>query len=466
MRRFEPAFAVLVILLMVAAGPLDKVLPSHPVAAAGGPGVGAGVATAAGPLLSEAWYCPSPAAQALSATVATGNLNAGPVHLRRTGTGADGSPTELDLAPTTLGAVTAASTTGVFPTVIEAFGGPTASHIGVAAQNAGGADARCSNTPGTRWIFPEASTAPGYDTYLLVANPFQEEATISVRILAPGGDQTPSGLDQVEIPQLSQTSIFLGDYYPETAGIGLDVTASRGRVVVARLMKVAARGGVRGLTLDVGATAPSTHWVLPGGTVPSQGEEDLVVVNPSDHEALVSTVFQVESGGAPAGDQDVPVPAGSQTVLKVSDKVPGGTRYATIVSTGNGVPVVVERLTIGPQQAFQTVQGVPGFGTRWAVAAGSTAGGTDTLALVSAGPDAATCRVTLLTTAGPSTPSQLASVQVTPGQRTSIDLTPYLNGQPAMALVEATSGAVAVENDDALPGTYKETVQSVGIPLS
>ena len=458
MRRFEPAFAVLVILVMAVAGPLDRIVPSRAVAHNRGPG--------AGPLLSEAWYCPSPAAQGLGAAVATANLNAGPVHLRRTGTGAAGSPAEQDLAPATLGVVPAAARTGAFPTVVEAFGGPTASHLGVAAPNAGGADARCSNTPGTRWIFPEASTAPGYDTYLLVTNPFQEGAAISVRVLAPGGDQTPSGLDHMEIPQLSQTSIFLGDYYPEAAGVGLDVTASRGRVVVARLMKVAAHGGVRGLTLDVGATAPSTRWVLPGGTVPPQGEEDLVVVNPSDHEALVNTVFQIESGGAPAGDQDVPVPAGSQTVLKVSDQVPGGTRYATIVSTSNGVPIVVERVSIGPQQAFQTVQGVPRFGTRWAVAAGSTAGGTDTLALVAAGPDAAVCRVTLLTVAGPSTPSQLASVQVTPGQRTSVDLTPYLNGQPATALVEATSGAVAVENDLALPGGYKETVQSVGIPVS
>ena len=278
---------------------------------------------------------------------------------------------------------------------------------------------------------------------MLVTNPFNEEAVVNVRVLGDKGDQIPSGLSNLQIPQLSQTVLFLGDFVPATPSFGLDVTASRGRVVVARLMRVAARDGVRGLSFDVGATAPSIRWLLPGGDVPTSGEEDIVVANPSDHEALVSTVFQVESGTGPAGSQDVPIPAGGQKTLKVSDQVPGGTRHATILSSTNGVPVVAERLTVGPQGAYQTVLGAPDTAASWVVAAGSAAGGTDSLALVADGPDKAICKITVLSGSGPVSPAPLAAAEIVPGQRTSIDLTPYLNGQPALVLVEATTGKVA-----------------------
>jgi hypothetical protein len=120
---------------------------------------------------------------------------------------------------------------------------------------------------------------------------------------------------------------------------------------------------------------------------------------------------------------------------------------------------------VGPQGAYHTVQGVPATATRWMVAAGSTAGGTDTLALIADGADRAVCKVTILTMAGPVAPAALAGVAVTPGQRASVDLTPYLNGAPATVLVEAITGKVAVENDLVLPAAYRETMETAGTPL-
>jgi hypothetical protein len=458
MRRAELTFALVIVIVMGGAWALDSVVPSR---TAGTP-----VAVSATPApLSEAWYCPAPVAQGLGSTVWTANLGTGPVHVRRSGTGTSGAPAEADLGAGTLGSAPAAPTAAKAPVTVEAFGGATGSHVSTLAAIIGGTTGRCSRQPGTRWLFPVASTAPGFDSFLLVTNPFPEEAVVTVRVLGDKGDQIPSGLSHVEIPQLSQTSLFLGDFFPAMASFGLDVTASRGRVVVGRLLRVSTRDGTRGVALDVGATAPSTRWLLPGGDVPASGEEDIVVANPSDHEALVSTVFLVESGTGPVGVQDVPVPAGGRTALKVSDQVPGGTRHATILTSTNGVPVVAERLTVGPQGAYQSVQGAPASAARWVVAAGSAAGGTDTLALVADGPDKASCKVTILTASGPVAPPQLASVAVRPGQRTSIDLTPYLNGQPATVLVEATTGKVAVENDLILPAAYRETIETAGTPL-
>lgn len=461
MRRAELAFALLVVVLMSAAWGLDRIVPAHPIPAAA-------PAAASSIPISEAWYCPVPSSQGLASTVSTANLGDAPVHIRRSGTGALGAAAEPDLGAGALGSADIAAGTAQALATVEAFGGPTVSHLSVLATGSGAADARCTRQPGTRWLFAEASTAPGYDSYLLVANPFQEEAMVTVRVLGPKGDQLPSGLNNVEIPQLSQTTLFLGDFYPSTQSIGLDVTAARGRVVVSRLMKVSSRDGVRGLTLDVGAPAPATTWLFPGGEVPAQGEEDIVVANPSDHEALVSTVYQVEGGSAPAGSEDVHVPAGTQVVLKVSDQVPGGTRHATVLTSTNDVPLVAERLTVGGSgsgQSFHTVWGATGPATRWVVAAGSAAGGTDTLAVMGDGANKATYRVTLVTESAANVPGPLARVDVGAGQRGTVDLTPYLNGKPAMLLVEAVSGSLAVENDLALPAAYRQTLESAGIPL-
>lgn len=459
MRRAELAFAVAIVVIMAGAWALNGIVPARTVSSPAGSG------TAAPGPLSEAWYCLSPAAQNLGSTVMTANLATAPVHVRRSGTGASGALAEGDLDPGTSAGVPAGPAPAKAPIAIEGFGGGTASYVSLLAPSTGGTNARCSRQPGNRWIFPVASTTAGYDTYLLIANPFNEEAVVDVRVLGDKGDQIPSGLSNLQIPQLSQTALFLGDYVPATSSFGLDVTASRGRIVVARLMRVSGRDGVRGLSFDVGAAAPSTRWLLPGGDVPPSGQEDIVVANPSDHEALVSTVFQVESGTGPAGSQDIPVPAGGRLTLKISDQVPGGTRHASILTSTNGVAVVAERLTVGPQGAYQSVLGAPDTRTRWVVAAGSTAGGTDTLALVADGPDKAVCKITILTGSGPVSPAPLAAAEVVPGQRGSIDLTPYLNGQPALVLVEATAGRVAVENDLALPAAYRETMESAGIPL-
>ena len=67
--------------------------------------------------------------------------------------------------------------------------------------------------------------------------------------------------------------------------------------------------------------------------------------------------------------------------------------------------------------------------------------------------------------AGPVAPAALAGVAVTPGQRASVDLTPYLSGAPATVLVEAITGKVAVENDLVLPAAYRETMETAGTPL-
>ena len=152
MRRAEFTFALVIVLIMGGAWVLDGIVPSR---TAGTP-VAAPATTAP---LSEAWYCPAPTAQGLGSTIWTANLGTGPVHVRRSGTGASGATAEADQGAGTLGGALASPSAANVPVSVEAFGGATGSHVSVLAPSIGGATGRCSRQPGTRWIFPIASTA-------------------------------------------------------------------------------------------------------------------------------------------------------------------------------------------------------------------------------------------------------------------------------------------------------------------
>ncbi|HWD09689.1 MAG TPA: DUF5719 family protein [Actinomycetota bacterium] len=466
MRRYELLFAFLVVVILLGSWALDRIVPVHTVA--GGTG-SAQAGAAEGAPLSEAWYCPVPTQAGLGSVVRTADLGSGPTVLRLTGLGTgSGTTTTATVAAQSMIGSPVAAPPAPEPAEVEAFGQHTYNYLTTVSPSAGGAASACSQQPGSRWLFAQASTAAGYDTYVLIANPFPEDAVVTVKVLGPNGPNVPPGLGNYSLSPDSQAAIFLGNYYPETASFGLDVTASRGRVFVARLMRVASSDGVRGLSLSLGVPAPSTQWIFAGGQVPSSGSEGIVIANPSNHEALVNESFLVAAGsGAPAGLQNVSIPAGGQISLAASDQVPSGTQHGTVISSANGVPVVAERVTVegsGLSRGYETVFGTTSWGPSWIVPVGSSAGGTDTLGVVANGLSPATVGVTVVTGTGSSSPSNLANLTVTPGSRASFDLTPYLNGSPGVAVVRASSGSIAIENDVALPSSYRETIETVGTP--
>lgn len=471
MRRYEILFAFVVVVILVGSWALDRIVPAHTVsggATSGQAGAASGSGTSGSPL-SEAWYCPVPTPEGVGSSVLTADLGSGDALLRQTGFGAgSGAATTSTMSAQTMIASTVAPSPAPEPGQVEAFGQHIFSYLTSVNASTGGADSVCGEQPGPDWYFAEASTAQGYDTYLLIANPFPEDAVISVKVLGQGGASVPPGLGSYAVSANSEKAVFLGDYFPEATAFGLQVTASRGRIIVARMMRVASSDGIRGLSLTLGEPGPSTQWIFPGGQVPSSGEEDIVVANPSDHVALVNESFFVAAGtGAPAGQQNVSVPAGGQVSLVASDSIPSGTLHGTIVTSANGVPVVAERVTIegsGSSRGYETVFGTASWGTSWVVPAGSTAGGVDTLGVVANGLSPATIGVTLVTATGTTSPSSLANLSITPGSRGSYDLTPFLNGGPGVAVIKATSGSVAVENDIALSPAYRETVEAVGTP--
>lgn len=460
--------AAAVALVVMACGVLlDRLVPARPEAGPAAPGAGS-----AGRFLSTGWYCPVPPGDGLSSLAAVTNLGDEPLRLRRWGVaGSAATPFQVgDLGPKDRRVVDVKDLgIGEGVAIIEAFGAATMSDALVLGRGTGVASTPCSVQPWTRWLFAVASTARGQDTSLLVTNPFEEEAVIRVRIVTPDADAVPARLKDLVIPPLSQTAVLMAEYYPETASFGMDVTAVRGRVVVSRFSHVATRDGLRGLGLELGLRAPAPRWQFAGGAVPEEGDEHIVLVNPTDREALVQVIFQTEAEQVGAPElAELPVPAARQVAVKVADFLPRGTRHGTTVASSNGVPIVAERQTIatvGGGRRVESTFGVAAPASRWALPVGSPSGGEDSLAITNTGGRAAVARVALITDQGEARPPELSQLSVEPGRRVTVDLTPFLGGGMATALVESAGAAVTVEHHLVLGEPYRDFADGPGRPL-
>lgn len=424
------------------------------------------------PFLSAGWYCGVPGGDGVSAAVATANLGDEPVKLRRWGAwGSQASPIqEGELAPRTRGAVNVADF-GIpeGSAVVEAFGSATASNALVFVSGMGAAAARCSVQPWTRWLFATASTARGWNTYLMISNPFREEAVVRVRIMTSEGDAVPARLKDLVVPELSQAAVFLPEYYPETESFAVEVTATRGRVFASRYSRVSTRDGLRGIDLDLGLREPSVRWQFAAGDLPEQGEELIVLANPSGKEALVQVFFQTGAEQlSPPALQEVAVPAGRQVTVNVADHLPRGTLHGTAVVSTNRVPIVAERqnvLVVSGGRKVESAYGVAGPGPRWVLPAGSPAGGQDRLFLVNPESEQAVFSVKLIRDGGEVRPPELGSIALDGGRQMMIDLTPFLEGGPATAVVEAAAGVVVAENRLVLGDPYRDFADAQGTPF-
>jgi hypothetical protein len=353
--------------------------------------------------------------------------------------------------------------------VVDAFGGQSSTDLVLLGKGKGVGFSRCTAQPADRWLFATGSTARGENHYLLVANPFKEEAVVSVRFIAPDKDVVPARLKDLVIPAQSQTTVSLADYFVESPAFGLDVTAAQGRVIVSRYSQIE-RAGAKGTSLDIGVSRPSSSWTFAEGERAPQGEESIVVINPGAREALIGVVFMTEGERtAPPALAEVPVPAGRQVTINAAAHLPEGASHGISVISTNGEPVVAERRNtagIDKTNGYETSFGAPATARRWAVPVGSPAGGSAKLSIVNPGNNRTSVKVTLFGASGPVRSEELDSLLVEAGRKITVDLTPLLNGGLLTAVVESSRRPIAVESTLRLSSPYSDVSYSPGQPLS
>gem|GEM_PF-4139607 len=419
-------------------------------------------------VLSAGWYCPTPPQAQSESVMSSANLGSRRVRLRTQAIGgsAESASVSLDLQPGRRSSGSIAQFQ--LPEALgltEAFGSSIATDLQVLSSAHGASVEACASRPGNRWFFANGSTERRRDNYLLVANPFSEEAVISVKIFGPDKQVEPSLLKEKVVPPLSQTSLFLAEFVPEIPQFGIAVAASQGRVVVSRYSEVATKDGIKGASLELGAETLSPSWFFAGGESPTEGEELLMIVNPDSREALVDLSFQTDKDEtSPEKLGELAVPAGRQVAIKTTDYLPRGTKHSTRITSTNGVNVVVERqisASKGARQGFESMLGVPMPAGRWAIPVGSKALGPTLLSVLNPSRKVATIGVSILSEGEVSRPEPLSAISVAPNRAQSIDLSPYLTG-PATAVVSAIGCPVVAESTLSFGPPFSDFASSSG----
>ena len=66
--------------------------------------------------------------------------------------------------------------------------------------------------PATTWYLAEGCTAGGFETWVLVQNPYATGVTVDLTLMTEAGPQNPPDLQDVPVPALSRISFNLGEY--------------------------------------------------------------------------------------------------------------------------------------------------------------------------------------------------------------------------------------------------------------
>ena len=193
------------------------------------------------------------------------------------------------------------------------------------------------NSPGstfeaTRWNLAEGSTSGGFETWILVENPTNEEAQVQIFYLTDAGPK--EGPFAVLAP-FSRQSFDAADYVPDTWNVSTVVSSDK-LVVAERSMYWNNRKGGHNA---VGKYQGANKWYVAEGCTKGGFETWVLVQNPSNFEATIKLSFMTGSGLKPG--PTAKLAAGSRKSFFVADSVPNEWQVSSIVEASE--PVIVEK---------------------------------------------------------------------------------------------------------------------------
>ena len=192
------------------------------------------------------------------------------------------------------------------------------------------------STPATEWYLAEGCTAPGFETWVLVQNPNDKTAKVSLTYMTSKGTVTgPS----VTIPPRSRKTFEVAKTVSNEYNVSTKVTSDQ-PVVAERAMY----GNNRTWAHDsVGVSEPGNTWYLAEGCTLREIETWVLVQNPNATRAAIAITYMTPNG--PREGPSVYVPANSRMTFNVADAVNLCSDVSTKVTSDSNV--VVERAMYG-----------------------------------------------------------------------------------------------------------------------
>ncbi len=264
-----------------------------------------------------------------------------------------------------------------------------------------------------QYLLAEGSTAYGFETWLLVANPNDQPATAYVSYMTDDGCRNKA---PVVVPARSRLTLNASsDIWAKNAGI---------RVGSDRLVRVERSmywgGRVEGHD-SIGASAGETEWYLADGHTADGFETWIEILNPGGSDATARLTYMTPGGTVPG--PSVKVPAYSRRNLFAADTV-NGSDVSTKVEADR--PVVVERsMYWGARRGGSGTIGAKSTSQDWYMAEGCTGWGFETY-VVLLNPNPAPADVSLAIMSPSGGPPVHRSVPVPAGSRGTVKLNDIL----------------------------------------
>ena len=138
----------------------------------------------------------------------------------------------------------------------------------------GGHTATGASTPEPEWHFAEGTTRKGFEEWLCIMNPGNEDTTASVQYLFDGGPMTK----EYALKAHSRTTLFVNQEVGPEKDVSINVT-SPGEVLCERPMYFSYHGAWEGGHDVVGSTAGAKTWYFPTASTGTGFESWLCVAN-------------------------------------------------------------------------------------------------------------------------------------------------------------------------------------------
>ncbi|MBN2025970.1 MAG: hypothetical protein JW854_04350, partial [Actinobacteria bacterium] len=241
---------------------------------------------------------------------------------------------------------------------------------------AGGHDSIGVKYPSSVWYLAEGYTGGDFDTWVLVQNPGEINAQVTLEFqLPPGASADPFTFD---LPAGTRRSIHLDDL-PGLADTDVSTKVVSNVGVVAERAMYFNYEGKQGGHDSIGVTSPSERWFLAEGYTGGQFDTWVLVQNPNDEAAQVTLDFQLPPGtSAPSFTFGLPARTRQSFHLDIFDGL-ADTDVSTTVTSN--VPVVAERAMYfnyeGKSDGHDSI-GVEFPSDAWYLAEGYTGGDFDT----------------------------------------------------------------------------------------
>lgn len=242
----------------------------------------------------------------------------------------------------------------------------------------GGTDSIGAVQPSNTWFFAEGYTGDSFDTWVLLQNPNDSEAVVTLSFMRSDGGVITH---QATIPPRRRHSVHV-DEVPGLESTDVSTQVASNIPIVAERAMYFNYGGKDGGHDSIGASSSSNTWFFAEGYTGDTFDTWVLLLNPNDATATVTLSFMKPDGSIVS--QQVSVPGRRRHSMHV-DAVPGLEAAEVSTQVDSDLPIIAERSMYfnyqGRKGGHATI-GAPAPERQWYLAEGYTGGEFDEYVLL------------------------------------------------------------------------------------